>query len=271
MVGQEKNINMLVNWRLNKSIPRFILIEGEEGSGRLTLAKSIIKILNATGIIIGNSIDDVRKTIENAYNVQSTTVYIFRNADDMSLNAKNSLLKVVEEPPNKAYFIMTLRSIDGTLATIKSRGTLIKMQPYTKEQLKTFTADDLVIKYCNTPGKCKNLARTQILTAETAVNEVIEGLVNKSGTKILKACTKLKAKETETDKIDCSLFLSVFENLIQDSISNLYIYLKSLGYIEQCKRELTSKSINKKASIECMLIKILEVFKNAEISQEMDR
>jgi uncharacterized protein Yka (UPF0111/DUF47 family) len=270
MVGQEKNTNMLVNWRLKKSVPRFILIEGEEGSGRLTLAKSIIKILNATGVIVGNSIDDVRKTIENAYNVQSTTVYIFRNADDMSLNAKNSLLKVVEEPPNKAYFIMTLKSIDGTLDTIKSRGTLIKMQPYTKEQLKTFTSDDLVIKYCNTPGKCKNLDRMQILTAETTVNEVIDGLVSKSGTKILKACTKLKSKEAETDKLDCSLFLSVFENLIESNISSLYIYLECLTHIEKCKRELTSKSINKKASIECMLIKILEVFKSAEISKKMD-
>lgn len=269
MVGQELNMDTLIRWRLHKSVPRFILIEGEEGSGRLTFAKKVVKMLKATGIIVGNGIDDVRNTIENAYNVQSTTVYIFRNADDMSLNAKNSLLKVVEEPPNKSYFIMTLRSSENTLSTIKSRGTTIKMQPYTLEQLESFTSDSLILKYCNTPGKCINAEKPKILKAETIANEVIDGLVNRSGTKILKACTELKNKESEDSKIDCSLFLSVLEKLLCSQITSLYLYSSCLHYIEVCKRELTSKSINKKASIEVMLINLLEVFKSADISETL--
>ena len=49
MIGQKKNIETIINWRLNKSIPRFIIIEGEEGSGRLMLSKIL-------GNIIGNTV-----------------------------------------------------------------------------------------------------------------------------------------------------------------------------------------------------------------------
>ena len=95
MIGQKNNIKTLIKWRCNKSVPRFIIISGALGSGRLTLAKVIIKMINAKGIIMGNSIDDVRNTIENAYRITEPTCYIFRNADDMRTEAKNALLKVV--------------------------------------------------------------------------------------------------------------------------------------------------------------------------------
>ena len=45
MIGQNKNKELLMQWRMNKSVPRFIIIEGDEGSGRLELAKVIMKLL----------------------------------------------------------------------------------------------------------------------------------------------------------------------------------------------------------------------------------
>lgn len=262
MIGQSKNIETLIKWRVNKSIPRFILIEGEEGSGRLTLAKTIIKMLSANGVIVGNGIDDVRTVIQDAYTVQSTTVYIFRDADDMSTNAKNALLKVVEEPPNRAYFIMTLRSIEGTLNTIRSRGTVIKMEPYTNNQLLEFVEDATIAKYATTPGQAKELTLDKVKEVEACVQGIIQALYDKSGTNLLKESTKLQAKTTESDKIQCKLFLTVFERNFPVDLFNLTV----LESIEICKQEMRKSSINKKASIECMLLRILEDLKNAEIS-----
>ena len=79
MIGQKNNIKTLIKWRCNKSVPRFIIIAGDEGSGRLTFAKAILKTINAKGIIMGNSITDVRDTIENAYTITESTCYIFRD------------------------------------------------------------------------------------------------------------------------------------------------------------------------------------------------
>ena len=76
MIGQKNNIQTLMSWRMNKAIPRFLILSGPRGSGRLTLAKLIMKYINAQGIILGNSISDVRQAIEYAYTKSEPTCYI---------------------------------------------------------------------------------------------------------------------------------------------------------------------------------------------------
>lgn len=258
MIGQKSNIETLIKWRLNKSVPRFIIIHGNTGSGRLTLAKVIMKTMGATGVILGNSIENVREAIDNAYTVTETTFYIFRNADDMRTEAKNALLKVVEEPPNNAYFIMTVQNIDNMLGTIKSRGTLIKMQPYSLEEKMEFTEDERLLKYCSNIGQMKDVDKNQLDLAVETVKNVISGLSKKSGTIVLKSCTILRTKQTETEKLDCNLFMRVFEHELPVKIMSKDI----IESIEICKYELQRSTINKKFSIECMLLRILEDMKN---------
>ena len=260
MVGQNKNKELLMQWRMNKSVPRFIIIEGGEGSGRLTFAKAIIKMISAKGIIMGNSIAEVRETIENAYTITEPTCYIFRNEDDMKNEAKNALLKVVEEPPNKAYFIMTVQNIDNMLGTIKSRGTVIRMEPYTMQELRSVSDDELKLEYCTNIGELQ-LAHKEVQRAEDCVDDVLKALREKSGTKLLKACTQLKAKQTETDKIDCLLFFKVFQKRLYRLYPTLDLHINDLSYVFQCKQELNRNTTNKKSSIESMLIKMLEELK----------
>lgn len=264
MIGQKNNINTLIQWRCNKSVPRFIILSGSEGSGRLTFAKIIIKMINAKGIIMGNRIAEVRETIENAYTITEPTCYIFRNADDMKNEAKNALLKVVEEPPNNAYFIMTIQNIDNMLGTIRSRGTVIKMEPYTREELLSATNNEILLNYCSNIGQTMEDVEN-IKNAEYLVGEVFQAFSDKSGTQLLKACTNLRGKQSETDKCDCALFMRVFRKNIL-SLDTSLLQGISIYHISRCMQELSRNTINKKASIECMLINILEDIKNAEIS-----
>ena len=259
MIGQKNNINTLIQWRCNKSVPRFIIISGDIGSGRLTLAKVIIRMINAKGIIMGNSIADVRDTIENAYTITEPTCYIFINADDMKNEAKNALLKVVEEPPNNAYFIMTVQNIDNMLGTIKSRGTVIKMEPYTREELLSATNDEILLKYCSNIGQTMEDVKN-IKNAEYLVNEVFQAFRNKSGTQLLKACTNLRGKQTETDKCDCTLFMRVFRKNIL-SLDPSLLQSISIYHISRCMQEISRNKKKKKASVECMLISILDELK----------
>lgn len=263
MIGQKNNINTIIKWRCNKSIPRFIIISGAQGSGRLTLAKIIIKMINAKGIIMGNSIAEVQETIENAYTITESTCYIFRDADDMKNEAKNALLKVVEEPPNNAYFIMTVHNIDNMLGTIRSRGTVIKMEPYTMQELRSVSDDELKLEYCTNIGELQ-VAHEEVQRTENCVDDVLKALREKSGTKLLKATTQLKAKQTETDKIDCLLFFKVFLKRLYNAQANALIYksFECLKAIFICKQELTRNTINKKSSIEGMLIRMLEEIKD---------
>ena len=264
MIGQKNNIANLIQWRCNKSVPRFIIISGDIGSGRLTLAKVIIRMIKAKGIIMGNSIAEVRETIENAYAITDTACYIFRNADDMKNEAKNALLKVVEEPPNNAYFIMTVQNIDNMLGTIKSRGTVIKMEPYTKVELLSATNDEILLNYCSNIGQTMEDVEN-IKNAEYLVDEIFQAFRDKSGTKLLKACTNLRGKQTETDKCDCTLFMRVLRKNIL-SLDESLLQSISIYHITRCMQEISRNTINKKSSIECMLINILEDIKNAEVS-----
>ena len=260
MIGQKNNIQTLIQWRCNKSVPRFIIIAGDEGSGRLTFAKAILKTINAKGVIMGNSISDVRDTIEQAYYITQPTCYIFRDADDMKNEAKNALLKVVEEPPNNAYFIMTVHNIDNMLSTIRSRGTVIKMEPYTMQELRSVSEDELSLEYCNNIGELQ-IPHEEIQRAEDCVDGVLKALKEKSGTRLLKACTQLKAKQTETDKIDCLLFFKVFQKRLYRMFENFELSFECIQPLFICKQELNRNTINKRASIESMLIRMLEEIK----------
>ena len=260
MIGQKNNIKTLMQWRCNRSTPRFIIILGDEGSGRLTLAKVIIKMINAKGIIMGNSIAEVRETIENAYTITESTCYIFRDADDMKNEAKNALLKVAEEPPNNAYFIMTVHNIDNMLGTIRSRGTVIKMEPYTIQELRSVGDDELKLEYCTNIGELQ-ITHEEVQRTEDCVDDVLKALREKSGTKLLKACTQLKAKQAETDKIDCLLFFKVFQKRLYRMFENLELSFECIQPLFICKQELNRNTVNKRASIESMLIKILEEIK----------
>lgn len=263
MIGQKNNIQTLIQWRCNKSVSRFIIIAGAQGSGRLTFAKAIMSMLHITGIISDCKIEDVRRTIEYAYEYTAPTMYIFRNADDMTVAAKNALLKVVEEPPNNAYFIMTVQNIDNMLGTIRSRGTVIKMEPYTMQELRSVSDDELKLEYCTNIGELQ-ITHEEVRRTEDCVDDVLKALREKSGTKLLKACTQLKAKQTETDKIDCLLFFKVFLKRLYNAQANALIYksFECLKAIFICKQELSRNTINKKSSIEGMLIRMLEEIKD---------
>lgn len=56
-------------------------------------------------------------------------VYIILNAEHLSVEASNSLLKVLEEPPPRVVLLLTTTDANMLLPTIVSRCQLIKLQP----------------------------------------------------------------------------------------------------------------------------------------------
>lgn len=153
MIGQKKVLKQIDNL-IEKGFPRFIVITGQKGQGKTELAKYIFHKLdeyystpepdNRGGIYmleIEPKIDNIREMIEMSYKQTEPIIYLIQNADKMSIGAKNSLLKVIEEPPQQAYFIMELQQIENTLDTIKSRCQEIKMAEYSIEEIDLMVMD----------------------------------------------------------------------------------------------------------------------------------
>ena len=136
MIGQAKLIENINNLISQKHFPRFSIICGLSGSGKKELCKYIAEQMDVFWCYEPDcKVETVRNAIWDAYRVYSPTLYVFADADNMSIQARNSLLKVTEEPPKNAYFIMTLESINNTLPTIKSRATVFEMEPYNAKEL----------------------------------------------------------------------------------------------------------------------------------------
>lgn len=72
----------------------------------------------------------VREIKDDAYiipNEARSKVYILRSADKMNIQAQNALLKLIEEPPQYARFILECDSSAAMLETIMSRVTLFDL------------------------------------------------------------------------------------------------------------------------------------------------
>ncbi len=63
-------------------------------------------------------------------------VVIIDAVDELNRNAANSILKILEEPPHQLVFLMVCHSLGVVLPTIRSRCSLLPLQPLTSMDLK---------------------------------------------------------------------------------------------------------------------------------------
>lgn len=76
-------------------------------------------------------IDKIRDIIADVYitpNEADYKIYILGNAHCMNENAQNALLKILEEPPGYAVFILTAENRSALLETVLSRAVVISVE-----------------------------------------------------------------------------------------------------------------------------------------------
>ena len=263
MIGQKNNLNIIKQWRLKRSFPRFIIIVGDVGSGRSTLAKIIAEQTNSIIYNADNGIDSVRSVINTAYTLDVSTVYLFKDCDNMSLQAKNSMLKVVEEPPNKARFIMTVKELSNVLPTIISRATVLNMSPYTADELHLTEGDSEIAYMIKTIADTSESRRTSIMKACELSERVIVHIANKSMTGVLHELTKLQQKDNDGG-VEPELFMRAFRHQISHSSIPAFAIFMFLPHIVKCCADIKRTALNKKSCVEVMCINIVEEYKNYE-------
>lgn len=64
-------------------------------------------------------------------------MYLLENAQTMTVQAQNALLKILEEPPSYAVFLLTAESRESMLPTILSRCVTIPLFPVSEEETVT--------------------------------------------------------------------------------------------------------------------------------------
>lgn len=264
MIGQKylkKYVKTLID---EGNFPRFSIFVGPKGSGRKTFVHEVIQDLT-DGLYVesGIKVDDVREIIADAYKIHSIAIYFIPDADSMSNAAKNALLKVAEEPPNNAYFIMTLEDEVNTLETIRSRAQIFYMDMYFPKDLRDY-ADTLGIKdkeeleiiadVCTTPGDVNILYSQGIKDFYDFTKLVLENVADVSLANALKIPSKLALKDGDTG-YDLRLFLRMFMSLCISTQANVE-WVKSTS---KCLIKLRTKSINKQMLLDMWIFSIREL------------
>lgn len=202
MVGQKSILNNVEYWVETDTVPRFIIISGSKGHGKTTLSKEIARRMKAYLIECELSVDAVREAVKNCYKCSGPTVYLFRDADKMSTAAKNAMLKITEEPPRQAHFIVTVQNSDNMLETLRSRATNIQMVPYSREELDTFYHEhtsqksDTIREFSHTPGMMLELEKIDCESLIEFCHMVVDNIAKVTGVNAFKIGQRIKVKET---------------------------------------------------------------------------
>lgn len=288
--GNIKNRKELEKIVQNNTVLHSYLFLGEEGIGKKEIAKEFAKEIlcltkekecNCKSCIcfdtdnhpdfqlINNEsetikIGTIRETISTVYEKPILTnkkVYIINDADKMTKEAQNSLLKTLEEPPEYIVIILVASNTDMLLSTIKSRCTKIKFDRLTTQELKDALKEKNILD--------ENISEKMLEFFCGSVGKAIRILEKKD---IYKSIDTFIEKIDETNKID---FLTQNKDIFNKEeiygmleyfmVSLFYTgrkennirYLKCVNHIQETINHLKSNS-NYDMSIDHMLLKIWE-------------
>lgn len=170
IIGHESIIDHMQNAIATHKISHAYIIQGEEGMGKKLIAGTFAKTLQCEdgGIAAcmrckscmqyetGNhpdiiwvkhekasiGVDDIRAQVNADIQVKPYhsryKIYIIDEADKLTEQAQNALLKTMEEPPEYAVLILLAGNINSILPTILSRCIVLSLKPVDKQEIKDF-------------------------------------------------------------------------------------------------------------------------------------
>ena len=87
-------------------------------------------------------VDDIRSQINGDIAIKPYSsrykIYIMNEAEKMTVQAQNALLKTLEEPPAYAVILLLTTNVNSLLQTILSRCVVLNMKPVSDELVKNF-------------------------------------------------------------------------------------------------------------------------------------
>ena len=285
MIGQNRLMSQIDDLIEREKFPRFSIIVGENGMESDNVGRYISCRLDSPCVVLPDvKVDTIRDMIQQAYKSHDKLVYIMPNADNMSISAKNAMLKVIEETPNKVYFVMCLEDLSNTLATIQSRGTVFHMNTPTKDDIANFARslykdkkdiDEEVIKIvsniCTTSLDVETLMKYGVKEFYSYVEKVADNIFTIDGAEVFNLMNKLAYKE-DADGYDCRLFLKCLQRVFIDEIcDNFAANKESCGtnclcsivkWIGRYMSDLRVRGVNKQMLIDNMVLEMRKIWKS---------
>lgn len=179
ILGHEPIKEHFFNAVITGNISHAYILSGEEGMGKKSLANGFaLSLLCEKGqadpcrqchackqVMSGNhpdliyvthekpasiGVDDVRHQINDTIQVKPYSsahkIYIVDEAEKMTVQAQNALLKTIEEPPAYAVILLLTTNAEAFLPTILSRCVQLKLKPLKDADVKNYLVDRMGVE-----------------------------------------------------------------------------------------------------------------------------
>lgn len=178
IIGQEQIVEHLKTAVKTDQVNHAYVIQGERSSGKEFIAKvfaealqcenqkdgdacgechsckqaeggnqpDIIRVTHEKPNTIG--VEDIRKITQDVVIKPYSSkrkIYIINEAEKMTVQAQNALLKTLEEPPAYAVIILLTTNVNAMLQTILSRCVVLNMKPVPGELIKNYLMKEMQI------------------------------------------------------------------------------------------------------------------------------
>ena len=179
IIGNDAIKEILSNSIKNETLSHSYLFLGIEGIGKKILAKELAKQIlndereNHPDVITiepdGNKIkiEQIRwlqKRIQEEPILSNKKICILDDAETMTVEAQNCLLKTLEEPPDFAMIILIGKNESAFLSTIKSRCMILRFQPIEEEKIK---------EYLRTNYEINNISKEYLSMCQGSIGKAI--------------------------------------------------------------------------------------------------
>ena len=255
LMGQESLVNSIKEKIHTKTFPRVSLIIGESGSGKHTLSKMIAEE-------IGLSLQDITDRINYDFFMQlygSAIGYVYIvDMNNISQSKQQCLLKFIEEPPNNSYVLLISDNKESIIETIINRSFVVRMNTYTREQLKDMMkCEDSVLDFCTTPGQILLYKNQDINGMKDLSEKIIDKVSLANYSNVLKISSFFNwSKEKNLFDIDVFsfVFLQVCYTRFMESGDKFSFYCYECA--NTLKKKLSVNAINKRHAFENMLFQL---------------
>ena len=178
IIGQEQIKEHLQNAISAEKVSHAYIINGEKSSGKEFIAKVFAMALqcerkeaepcqechSCKQALTGNhpdiiyvthekpntiSVDDIRAQVNNDVGIKPYSgpykIYIVNEAEKMTTQAQNAILKTLEEPPAYAVILLLTTNVNSLLPTILSRCVVLNMKPVADALVKKYLMEQLQV------------------------------------------------------------------------------------------------------------------------------
>lgn len=173
------------------------------------------------------SVDDIRTQVNNTVDIKPYQgpykVYIIPQADMMTPQAQNAILKTIEEPPSYAVFLLLTENAETLLPTINSRCVMLKLRNIKDTLIKKYLMENLEIPdykadMCTAFAQ-GNMGRAIMLANSDHFNEIREEAVQ-----LLKHISEMELNEI----IAAVKNISVYKLEITDYLDIIMIWYRDV-------------------------------------------